>query len=241
MLSSPCKHQPVTASLLTQVIRAREQTVSSYESRHFQWQRCYTLKAKWFEANGPAKCVKWRYVLPYFTRWNDANHFMFHYQWYQHHNYLTTQLGTSCSFDSLGLARNEPTPGERSQGDSTHYKPLKQIINNQHRQSFFFAFIPLSHSLWFVRPHPSCARTNCFMLSSPCKRQPSIASLLTQVIRAREQTVSSYESRHFQWQRCYTLKVKRFEANGPAKCVKWPYDLPYFTRWNGANHFTFFY
>ena len=34
-------------------------------------------------------------------------------------NALTTQLGTSCVFDSLGLARNEPTPGKRSQGDST--------------------------------------------------------------------------------------------------------------------------
>ena len=34
-------------------------------------------------------------------------------------NTLTTQLGTSCSFDSPGLARNEPTPGQRSQGDST--------------------------------------------------------------------------------------------------------------------------
>ncbi|WP_278482273.1 hypothetical protein [Segatella salivae] len=34
-------------------------------------------------------------------------------------NSLTTQLGTSCSFDSPGLARNEPTPGQRSQGDST--------------------------------------------------------------------------------------------------------------------------
>ena len=34
-------------------------------------------------------------------------------------NVLTTQLGTSCSFDSPGLARNEPTPGERSQGDAT--------------------------------------------------------------------------------------------------------------------------
>ena len=34
-------------------------------------------------------------------------------------NALTTQLGTSCSFDSPGLARNEPTPGKRSQGDST--------------------------------------------------------------------------------------------------------------------------
>ena len=29
-------------------------------------------------------------------------------------NVLTTQLGTSCSFDSPGLARNEPTPGKRS-------------------------------------------------------------------------------------------------------------------------------
>ena len=34
-------------------------------------------------------------------------------------NILTTQLGTSCSFDSPGLARNGPTPGQRSQGDST--------------------------------------------------------------------------------------------------------------------------
>ena len=34
-------------------------------------------------------------------------------------NALTMQLGTSCSFDSPGLARNEPTPGEYSQGDST--------------------------------------------------------------------------------------------------------------------------
>ena len=34
-------------------------------------------------------------------------------------NALMVQLGTSCSFDSPGLARNEPTPGEYSQGDST--------------------------------------------------------------------------------------------------------------------------
>ena len=34
-------------------------------------------------------------------------------------NVLTTQLGTSCSFDSPGLARNEPTPGDHPQGDST--------------------------------------------------------------------------------------------------------------------------
>ena len=34
-------------------------------------------------------------------------------------NVATTQLGTSCSFDSPGLARNEPTPGKHSQGDST--------------------------------------------------------------------------------------------------------------------------
>ena len=34
-------------------------------------------------------------------------------------NALTTQLGTSCVFDSPGLARNEPTPGKHPQGDST--------------------------------------------------------------------------------------------------------------------------
>ena len=34
-------------------------------------------------------------------------------------NAPTTQLGTSCSFDSPGLARDEPTLGKRSQGDST--------------------------------------------------------------------------------------------------------------------------
>ena len=32
---------------------------------------------------------------------------------------LMVQLGTSCSFGSPGLARNEPTPGEYPQGDST--------------------------------------------------------------------------------------------------------------------------
>ena len=34
-------------------------------------------------------------------------------------NALMVQLGTSCVFDSPGLARDEPTPGQRSQGDST--------------------------------------------------------------------------------------------------------------------------
>ena len=34
-------------------------------------------------------------------------------------NVITMQLGTSCSFDSPGLARDEPTPGEHLQGDST--------------------------------------------------------------------------------------------------------------------------
>ncbi|MBW4866090.1 hypothetical protein KZY75_08765 [Prevotella salivae] len=34
-------------------------------------------------------------------------------------NFLMVQLGTSYSFDSPGLARNEATPGEHLQGDST--------------------------------------------------------------------------------------------------------------------------
>nr|WP_081697780.1 hypothetical protein [Segatella salivae] len=49
-------------------------------------------------------------VLPYFS---------VNYQQSHPHNWFTTQLGTSCSFDSPGLARNEPTPGKHSQGDST--------------------------------------------------------------------------------------------------------------------------
>ena len=47
------------------------------------------------------------------------HYFTFCYQPRHAHNYFTTQLGTSCIFDSPGLARNEPTPGKRSQGDST--------------------------------------------------------------------------------------------------------------------------
>ncbi|WP_257898741.1 hypothetical protein [Segatella salivae] len=31
-------------------------------------------------------------------------------------NALVAQLGTSCSFDSPGLARNEPTPGKLTRG-----------------------------------------------------------------------------------------------------------------------------
>ena len=34
-------------------------------------------------------------------------------------NVLISQLGTSCSFDSPGLARNEPTLDKHPQGDST--------------------------------------------------------------------------------------------------------------------------
>ena len=34
-------------------------------------------------------------------------------------NALMVQRRRCCSFDSPGLARNEPTPGKRSQGDST--------------------------------------------------------------------------------------------------------------------------
>ncbi|MBW4907165.1 hypothetical protein KZY66_07685 [Prevotella salivae] len=37
----------------------------------------------------------------------------FNYQQRYPHNYFISQLGTSCSFDSPGLARNEPTPGQR--------------------------------------------------------------------------------------------------------------------------------
>ena len=47
------------------------------------------------------------------------HYFTFYYQPRCAHNYYISQLGTSCSFDSPRLARYEPTPGQRSQGDST--------------------------------------------------------------------------------------------------------------------------
>ncbi|MBF1558573.1 MAG: hypothetical protein HXO13_04315 [Prevotella salivae] len=47
------------------------------------------------------------------------HHFSFNYPQRHPHNCFISQLGTSCSFDSPGLARNEPTPGEHPQGDST--------------------------------------------------------------------------------------------------------------------------
>ena len=72
------------------------------------------------------------FALHYFTFYYQPCHphycFISQLRWYcaiipmdefRNINILTTQLGTSCSFDSPGLARNEPTPGKRSQGDST--------------------------------------------------------------------------------------------------------------------------
>ena len=56
------------------------------------------------------------------------NYFISQLRWYcaiipmdefRNINALMVQLGTSCSFDSPGLVRNEPTPGKHSQGDST--------------------------------------------------------------------------------------------------------------------------
>ena len=88
-----------------------------------------------------AICVIFTRKIWHITRWIALNHSTFHYQsrhaqncfisqlrWYCAIipmnefciiNFLTMQLGTSCSFDSPGLARNEPTPGQRLQGDST--------------------------------------------------------------------------------------------------------------------------
>ena len=86
----------------------------------------------------PAKRGKQRaggealYALHYFAfnyqPRHPHNYFISQLRWYcaiipmdefRNINALMVQLGTSCSFDSPGLARNEPTPGQRSQGDST--------------------------------------------------------------------------------------------------------------------------
>ena len=64
----------------------------------------------------------------YYQPRHPHNYFISQLRWYcaiipmdefRNINALMAQLGTSCSFDSPGLARNEPTPGKRSQGDST--------------------------------------------------------------------------------------------------------------------------
>ena len=86
----------------------------------------------------PAKRGKQRaggetlFALHYFTFYYQPCHphycFISQLRWYcaiipmdefRNINALMAQLGTSCVFDSPGLARNEPTPGEYSQGDST--------------------------------------------------------------------------------------------------------------------------
>ena len=86
----------------------------------------------------PAKRGKQRaggealYALHYFPFYyqprHPHNYFISQLRWYCaiipmnefcNINILISQLGTSCSFDSPGLARNEPTPGEHPQGDST--------------------------------------------------------------------------------------------------------------------------
>ena len=72
------------------------------------------------------------FPLHYFTFYYQPRHphncFISQLRWYcaivsmdefRNINVLMVQLGTSCSFDSPGLARNEPTPGEHPQGDST--------------------------------------------------------------------------------------------------------------------------
>ncbi|MBF1524115.1 MAG: hypothetical protein HXN94_07740, partial [Prevotella salivae] len=78
----------------------------------------------------PAKRGKQRaggktlFALHYFSfhypQRHTYNHFISQLRWYcaiipmdefRNINALMVQLGTSCSFDSPGLARNEPTPG----------------------------------------------------------------------------------------------------------------------------------
>ena len=72
-----------------------------------------------FAPNQPIICIKTCDDLRHFIARNAPNRFMFYYQQHYPHNCFTTQLGTSCVFESPGLARNEPTPGQCSQGDST--------------------------------------------------------------------------------------------------------------------------
>ena len=78
-------------------------------------------------AGGEALFALYHFTLYYQPR-HAHNCFISQLRWYcaiipmdefRNINALMVQLGTSCSFDSPGLARNEPTPGQRLQGDST--------------------------------------------------------------------------------------------------------------------------
>ena len=78
-------------------------------------------------AGGEALFALYYFTFNYQPR-HPHNYFISQLRWYCaiipmnefcNMNVLTMQLGTSCSFDSPGLARNEPTPGKHSQGDST--------------------------------------------------------------------------------------------------------------------------
>ena len=68
------------------------------------------------------------YITFNYQQRHSHNYFISQLRWYcviismdefRNINALMVQLGTSCSFDSPGLARNEPTPGKCSHGDST--------------------------------------------------------------------------------------------------------------------------
>ena len=68
-------------------------------------------------------------------------------------NVLTTQLGTSCSFDSPGLARNEPTPGKRSQGDSTPSVLSFFCEGTLTMKHFMTDYTKKPQHLWRCSPH----------------------------------------------------------------------------------------
>ena len=81
----------------------------------------------WGGAGGEALFPLHYFIFNYQPR-HPHNYFISQLRWYcaiipmdefRKINALMVQLGTSCSFDSPGLARNEPTPGKHSQGDST--------------------------------------------------------------------------------------------------------------------------
>ena len=68
-------------------------------------------------------------------------------------NVITMQLGTSCSFDSPGLARNEPTPGEHPQGDSTPSVLSFFCEGTLTMEPFMVDYSKKAQHLWRCSPH----------------------------------------------------------------------------------------
>ena len=83
-------------------------------------------------------------------------------------NALMVQRRRCCSFDSPGLARNEPTPGQRSQGDSTPSVLSFFCEGTLTMKHFMTDYTKKPQHLWRCSPHNICyPRVACTIVWQP--------------------------------------------------------------------------